>query len=156
MNWLLRNGMRLLLALSAWLARDPRRRALSQAWSDGLARRAIARGGIGPAATAAALGEMWQRAFLSRKHVPVTRISDDTAFAEIRTPCPLRGSGDTQACWRMMAFDRRVAEAAGGEFIVLRSQAEPGVSVCEVALRLRGAQGEPLLAAHQRAPGGRA
>jgi hypothetical protein len=54
----------------------------------------------------------------------------------------------------MMAIDRQVAAAAGGRFVVLRSQAEPGVSVCEVALQTPAAR-MPLIAAHERAPGGR-
>ncbi len=152
---LIRSATRALLGVSAWLAREPSRRAWSERWSQRLARAAIRRGRITPADDAATLGAAWQRAFLSPKQVPLVRVEADTAYAEIRTPCPLRGTGDTHACHRMMAFDRHVAAAAGGRFIVLRSQAEPGVTVCEVALQMPASRAV-LVAAHERAPGGRA
>jgi hypothetical protein len=50
----------------------------------------------------------------------------------------------------MMEFDRAVARHAGGQFVVLRSQAEPGRTHCEVALRGAGAPLSDLVAAHQR------
>jgi hypothetical protein len=152
---LIRSTTRALLHVSAWLARDPARQAWSARWSRALATAAVRRARIDPAADAAALAAAWQRAFFSPRQVPVLRVGTDTAYAEIRTPCPLRGSGDTHACHRMMAFDRQVAAAAGGRFVVLRSQAEPGVQVCEVALQLPLAR-TALVAAHERAPGGRA
>lgn len=147
--------MRALLQVSAWLAREPRRQAWSDGWSRALATAAVRRARIAPASDAAALAVAWQRAFFSPKQVPVLRIDTDTAHAEIRTPCPLRASGDTHACHRMMAFDRHVAAAAGGRFVVLRSQAEPGVQVCEVALQMPAARIR-LVAAHERASGGQA
>jgi hypothetical protein len=150
---LIRSTTRALLGVSAWLAREPARQAWSERWSRRLARAAIRRGGITTTTDAAALGAAWQRAFLSPRQVPLVRIDADTAYAEIRTPCPLRGSGDTHACHRMMAFDRHVAAAAGGRFVVLRSQAEPGVQVCEVALQVPAARTQ-LVAAHERALGG--
>jgi hypothetical protein len=151
---LIRSTTRALLGVSAWLARKPARSAWSERWSQRLARAAIRRGRITRTENAAALGAAWQRALLSPRQVPIVRAESDTAYAEIRTHCPLRGSGDTHACHRMMAFDRQVAAAAGGRFVVLRSQAEPGVSVCEVALQTLAAR-TPLVAAHERAPGGR-
>lgn len=153
---LIRTGVQAVLHVSAWLARAPRRRRLAYAWSGWLARRAIARSRIATAADATALGEAWQSAFPARKQIPITHTEGRTVYAQIRTPCPLRGSGDTHACYRMMEFDRRVAAAAGGRFVVLRSQAQPGVTVCEVALQLErgGAVDTALVAAHERAPGG--
>lgn len=150
-----RSATRVLLHVSAWLARDPGRRVWSERWSRWLARAAVRRARTGAAADTATLAAAWQRAFPSPRQVPIVRIDGDTAFAEIRTPGPLRGSGDTHACHRMMAFDRHVAAAAGGRFPVLRSQSEPGVQVCEVALQVAAAR-TPLTAAHERAPGGRA
>jgi hypothetical protein len=52
----------------------------------------------------------------------------------------------------MMEYDRAVARAAGGRFVVLESQAEPGVTACRVALRLAGASLADLIPAHLRAP----
>ena len=99
------------------------------------------------------LGTAWQQGFPSPKQVPIEAITPDTVYARIETPCPLRGSGDTRACWRMMEYDRVVAAAAGGQFIVLQSQAEPSVTCCRVALRHAGAEMSDLVPAHLRAPG---
>lgn len=94
------------------------------------------------------LGMKWQQAFPSTKHVPVTKIDARTVYAEIHTPCPLRGSGDVEACYKMMSFDRTIANAAGGQFIVLQSQAEEGVHKCKVAMRLKGQDVSDLTPAH--------
>ena len=142
--------MRAMLGISAALAR--RSDGWSRAWMRRLARATVRGKRIGPAADLATLGEAWQRGFPSAKQVPITSVNGDTVMAQIRTPCPLRGSGDTTACWRMMEYDREVARAAGGEFVVLRSQAEPGVTVCQVALRRAGANLSDLVPAHVRSP----
>jgi hypothetical protein len=153
---LIRRGVALVLNVSAWLAREPGRERCSLAWSRWLARRMIDRRRIGIARSVHGLGIAWQAGFPSARQVPITRATADTVEAEIRTPCPLRGSGDTHACYRMMAYDRTIAGAAGGQFIVLTSQAEPGVTACRVALRFLGAPRADLIDAHLRAPGGRA
>jgi hypothetical protein len=145
---LIRDGMQAVLRLSAWLAR--RHECASIALMRWLARGTVRRKRIAPAADLAALGAAWQRGFPSARQVPIRAIDARTVHAEIHTPCPLRGSGDTTACWRMMAYDREVARAAGGEFVVLRSQAEPGVSVCQVALRRAGDDLADLTPAHVR------
>lgn len=141
-----------LLAVSAALARPASLRRLSFAWSRGLAGLMTRTKGIVPAADLPALARAWQAGFGSPKQVPVTAITADTVFARIETPCPLRGSGLTGACWRMMEYDRAVARAAGGQFVVLDSQAEPGVTACRVALRLAGVTIDDLIPAHRRAP----
>lgn len=94
------------------------------------------------------LGMKWQQAFPSTKHVPFTKIDVRTVYAEIHTSCPLRGSGDVEACYKMMSFDRTIAKAAGGQFIVLQSQAEEGVHKCKVAMRLKGEDVSDLTPAH--------
>ena len=82
-----------------------------------------------------ALAEEWQRLMPSRKLVPITRVEGDTAYGEIRVECPLRGTGDVEACHRLMEYDRSLMRAHGAHFVVLQSQAEPGVSVCQIAIR---------------------
>jgi len=74
-----------------------------------------------------------------------------TAYGEIHTPCPLRGTGDLEACHRMMSYDRAFVGRAGGRFVVLSSQAEPGVRVCRVAMRNEHLPYEDLVHAHKRA-----
>ena len=141
-----------MLALSAMLARRPGWQAGSFAWSHWLARQVIRRKRIRSATSLAGLGEAWQRGFPSSRQVPIEAITGNTVYARIETPCPLRGSGDTAACWRMMEYDRAVAAAAGGQFIVLQSQAEPDVITCRVALRLRGSALDDLVPSHIRTP----
>lgn len=151
---LIRHGMAALLTLSAGLARRPALWPLSRAWSRWLARGTIRRKKICQTSRQISdLGAAWQRSFPSPKQVPIEAVTADTVLARIETPCPLRGSGETAACWRMMEYDRAVVAAAGGQFVVLQSQAEPGVTVCRVALRWAGAETADLVPAHLRAPG---
>ncbi|MEK9968930.1 MAG: hypothetical protein VW600_07325 [Ferrovibrio sp.] len=145
--------MAALLAVSAALARRPALWPLSRAWSHWLAGSTIRRKGIDlTTGQLSDLGAAWQRGFPSAKQVPIETITADTVYARIETPCPLRGSGQTTACWRMMEYDRVVAAAAGGQFMVLQSQAEPGVTQCRVALRRSDAAMDDLVPAHVRAP----
>lgn len=78
--------------------------------------------------------EEWQRMFPSKKLVPITKIEEDSVYAEIRSECPYRGSGNVEGCHRMMEYDRRMMEKIGAQFIVVKSQAEPGVSHCQIAI----------------------
>ncbi|WP_300304650.1 hypothetical protein [Ferrovibrio sp.] len=144
--------MATMLRLSAMLARHRSLQGLSFSWSRGLARLTIRRKNIGKAANLDGLGWTWQAGFPSARQVPVETVTADTVYARIETPCPLRGSGATAACWRMMEYDRAIARAAGGQFVVLQSQAEPGVTACRVALRWAEAPADDLIPAHQRAP----
>ena len=95
----------------------------------------------------------WQRMMPSRGMVPIVEESAETVVAEIHALCPYRGSGNVHGCHRMMEYDRKMLETIGGELVVLRSQAEPGVSVCQVALRRKGADWSDLVPAHVRAGG---
>lgn len=78
--------------------------------------------------------EEWQRMFPSKKMVPIVTIEEQTVFAEIHSECPYRGSGNVEGCYRMMEYDRKMMEKIGARFIVVKSQAEPGVMHCEVAI----------------------
>ncbi len=152
-KFLIRRGMAALLAVSAGLARHPLLWPVSRAWSRWLARNAIRRNKICQTSRQISdLGTAWQSSFPSPKQVPIEAVTAETVFARIETPCPLRGSGRTAACWRMMEYDRAVAAAAGGQFVVLQSQAEPGVTRCHVALRMADAEMSDLIPAHLRAP----
>ena len=147
----IRQFMASMLAVSALLARWAVFQPVSFGWSRLLARLATGRKNIRPAADLPALGRAWQQGFPSARQVPIETVTADTVYARIETPCPLRGSGRISACWRMMEYDRAVARAAGGQFIVLQSQAEPGVTVCRVALRRAGTMTDDLMPAHIRA-----
>ena len=96
-----------------------------------------------------AIGDEWQRMFPNKKMVPIKGVDGATVHAEIRANCPLRGTGDTAACYRMMEYDRRLLERIGGQLVVLRSQAEPGRTHCEVAIRTAHAPVSDLVPAHR-------
>jgi hypothetical protein len=141
-RWLLRRGTALVLHSLAALARvDGKGRARGQqliaAFGHAMAN---VRGIKGGPRTPAELGGIWQTAFAAKKHVPILRVDDTTAYGEILTPCPLRGSGDLTACHRMMGYDRAFLARADAHLVVLRSQVEPGVTTCLVAIRV-GAHG---------------
>lgn len=149
--------VRMVLVIGSALARRPVLGRLTPMCMRILARMRTKRPhGPHPAPDPRLLGETWQNAFPGKRHVPIISVDAETAYARITTRCPLRGSGDLRACWRMMAFDREVAKRAGGHFYVLRSQAEPGVVQCEVAISRRhgihqdkGAEAAGLEALHE-------
>jgi hypothetical protein len=149
-KFLIKHGMQGVLKLLAFVARRPGFSAATGRLVNGMARATIRGKGLRRATTLEELGDQWQRGFPARKQVPITAISGTTVLAEIHTPCPLRGSGDLQACHRMMGYDRAVARHAGGQFLVLRSQAEAGRTHCQVALRWADADVSDLVQAHQR------
>lgn len=149
-KWLIRSSTQAVLQLLAYFARRPKFAVASNYLARCLAHLAIRAKSIGRARNLAELGSLWQSAFASRKQVPIERIVGNTVFAQIHTPCPLRGSGDVHACHRMMAFDREVVGHAGGQFVVIESQATPGVRFCRVAMRLQGELLVGLVAAHEQ------
>ncbi|HEY2386434.1 MAG TPA: hypothetical protein VGK30_05700 [Candidatus Binatia bacterium] len=141
-----------LLPLSAWSTRDRVRSALvgrplmrtfgaATLWLRGGRRKD----------SLEAIAREWQRMFPDSHAHPLTRVDDDTIQGEIRVHCPYRGTGNVEGCYRMMEYDRRMMERIGGEFVVLRSQAEPGVTSCQVAIRRAGSPTGDLVPAHVRA-----
>lgn len=151
----IRSGMQFALWLAASIARRPALAGVTDRVMRKLAISTVRRRRIRTADDLVALGLAWQKGFPSARQVPIASITADTVYAEILTPCPLRGSGDMDACHRMMAYDREVVAAAGGAFIVLQSQAEPGVTRCRVAMRFQGSDLADLIPAHLRAPAAR-
>lgn len=133
-KFLIRNTVATILRISATLARNRYVGRVVPALMRRLAQMKTRRSKPKLSASLNELGASWQRGFPSAKQVPIVNVTTQAAFGEIRTPCPLRGSGDTLACWRMMAYDREVVHAAGGHFYVLHSQAEPGRTFCEIAV----------------------
>ncbi len=148
-NQLIKRSVQSVLRVSAWMARQERLNALTETCMNLLARATIRTKRIRHADSLEGLGRQWQRGFPSAKQVPIKEVTADTVFAEIHTPCPLRGTGDVRACHRMMQFDREVVRRAGGQFIVLSSQATPGNAFCRVAMRPLGADVSDLVPAHE-------
>ena len=97
-----------------------------------------------------AVGSEWQRMFPSSDDVPITKVTDDTVYAEIHIQCGHRGTGNVRGCHRMMEYDRKMLERIGGQLVILRSQAEPGVAICKLAIRKADASTDDLTHAHER------
>ena len=150
-NTFLRNGTRWVLTAVAALARPEPLKSASDAVLRSLAAAAAKTWGIRKAESVEDLGRQWQRGFPSAKQLPIVKVTGDTVYAEIHTPCPLRGTGEVMTCHRMMEYDRALLRHAGGQFKVLGCQAEPGRTHCSVAMRLDGADMSDLVEPHERA-----
>lgn len=122
------------LRVLAHLARSPLR-ALTAPLVAGIARVVRAyRGARAVPLAGAELGRAWQRLMPDPSAMPITHVEGATAYGEIHIQCPLRGSGDLDACHRLMGYDRALLRPHGARFVVLASQAEPGVQRCRVAM----------------------
>lgn len=145
--------MEAILHVLSFFARRPSMNTVSNFFTANLARLTIRQKDIREATSLQELGATWQQSFAAKKLIPVTGTDDNTVYAEIRINCPLKGSGDTMACYRMMNFDRKILEEAGGQFIVLESQAVPGVQHCKVAMRFKDQPVDDLVPAHLKPSG---
>jgi hypothetical protein len=94
------------------------------------------------------IAEEWQRMFPSKEMVPIVKVEGDTVFAEVKYHCPYRGTGNVEGCYRMMEYDRKMLETIGAELVVLRSQAEPGVERCRLAITRELQDRKDLIPAH--------
>ncbi len=104
-----------------------------------------------PKTTVADISEEWRRMFGLNRFWKIAAIENDTAYAEIHFACSLEGSGDVQACHRLMEYDRALLNKIGGQLIVLESRADPRVKgCCKVAIRTRGDSRTDLVHAHQK------
>lgn len=107
--------------------------------------------GVRPQTDAAALAEEWNRLMPSPKaRFPIVHTEGQTAFVEIHIECPLRGSGNAEACWRSMEFDRALMKRVRGRLVVLESQSVTGGDCCRLAIRPEGANMQDLTVAHPR------
>ena len=139
-----------LVPLSVWLSSRPRLEALTRHVMRAFGSFTLGLTWAKPQADLEGVAKEWQRMFSSAADVPITRISEDTAYAEIHIRCPHRGTGNVEGCYRMMEYDRKMLERIGGQLVILRSQAEPGVEICQLALRKVGVATADLTPAHQR------
>ncbi len=127
-----------LIHVTHWLTETPRRNILGKPLVRGLGSLTTTVKKAERKSSPQEAAEEWQRMFPSRKMVPITEITDDVVYAEIHSECPYRGSGNVAGCQRMMEYDRKLMEEIGAEFVVVRSQAEPGVTHCQVAIGKHG------------------
>ena len=123
-----------LMGLTHWLTETKLRNIIGKPLMRGLGNLTVVVKKAGKKDSAIESAEEWQRMFPSKKMVPITKIDGDTVHAEIRSECPYRGSGNVEGCYRMMEYDRRMMEKIGSTFIVIQSQAEAGVTHCQIAI----------------------
>ena len=88
-------------------------------------------------ASLAELGQTWKAMMPpnDQKLFRISEVTEEAAFAEIHLHCPLRGTGDGQACHALMNYDRSLMKAVGGQLEVLESQATSGKTYCRLAIR---------------------
>ncbi|MEM6348602.1 MAG: hypothetical protein AAF927_32260 [Bacteroidota bacterium] len=100
----------------------------------------------------AALAEAWQKMMPpdGQEFFKLAGADEDTAYTEIHLHCPLRGTGDVKACYKLMNYDRNLMRAIGGELIVLESQSNSGKKFCRLAIRRSGRDNSDLIPAHEK------
>ena len=139
-----------LVPISVWASRKPERAPLARSLMRIFGSITMLLMRARPQTDLEHVGLEWQRMFPSSKDVPITGLDNDTVSAEIHINCPHRGTGNVEGCYRMMEYDRKMLEKIGGQLVVLRSQAEPGVKVCQLAIRKKGVSMADLIPAHAR------
>lgn len=65
----------------------------------------------------------------------ISSTDKETAFAEFHLHCPLPKTGNVQACYHLMNYDRTLMNKVGGNLIVLQSQSNSGKPYCKLAIR---------------------
>ena len=87
-------------------------------------------------ASLAELGQTW-KAMMPPNDQELFRITGNRRGGLCRNHlnCPLRGTGNGQACHALMNYDRSLLKAVGGQLEVLESQATSGKAFCRLAIR---------------------
>ena len=133
------------LALLAAIARHRFLGRLAEPLTRALAWLNVRVNGHRPKEALTALGQTWVAMMPpnDQELFRITEVTDEAVFAEIHLNCPLRGSGDGQACHALMNYDRSLMKAVGGQLEVLESQATSGKTFCRLAIRrVNGSQQE--------------
>ncbi len=155
MNAILKGTFTLGLNLNAWLTRDDRLRFLEERLTTPffvrLTKAIRGRPAQHVARTPEDFGREWERLLGNRRYARVVEVDHvtQTVHGEITGGCPLRGTGDVDACHRLMAYDRGLMEPLGARLVVLASQAEPGRTSCRIAIRATDLDHEDLIPAHR-------
>ncbi len=105
-----------------------------------------------PAGDVAALAKTWMELMPpdGQENFQIEEVTADTVYTQIHLHCPLRGSGDAQACHKLMNYDRKLMEQVGGQLIVLESQSNSGKPYCRLAIRKAGVAVDDLIPAHKK------
>lgn len=75
-----------------------------------------------------------------RSKFPIIEIKDGIAIGEIHVHCPLRGTGNSLACFNLMEFDRTIVAGLGGDLTVTNTQSTSGLGYCTVAIKAKDAE----------------
>jgi len=107
-----------------------------------------------PATNVEALAHAWQQMMPSdaQDKFTIDGITTNTAQVKIDIQCPLRGTGNAEACYKLMNYDRTLMRKVGGELIVKESQSNSGEDHCILAIRKRGADTSDITPAHLKSP----
>jgi hypothetical protein len=97
------------------------------------------------------LAQRWQAMMPpdGQENFRIRQADDKTALVEIHLHCPLRGSGNPDACYRLMNYDRQLIKNVGGQLVVLESQSNSGKHFCQLAIRKSGEDISDLKPAHE-------
>lgn len=85
-----------------------------------------------------------------QEYFKISTITKDTAYVEIHLECPLRRSGNVNACHSFMNYDRELMKNIGGNLIILESQSNSGKPYCTLAIRKLNDEVSDLIPAHLR------
>ena len=98
------------------------------------------------------LATSWQQMMPpdGQDYFKVAEVTADTAYVEIHLHCPLRGTGNVEACYKLMNYDRSLMKAVGGHLVVLESQSNSGQHHCRLAIRRTDQDISDLVPAHQK------
>jgi hypothetical protein len=147
---IIKNTVSAILKLQAFMFRTSFLNGLGYKLNSFIAKKTIKIKKIQEAKTLEELGENWQKGFPSKKQVPITAKDEKTIYGEIHTLCPLKGTGNVNACYKMMSYDRAIVEKSGGQFLVIQSQAEKYIEKCKIAIRFKGESIDDLQQAHKK------
>ncbi|MEM9052967.1 MAG: hypothetical protein AAGC47_13015 [Bacteroidota bacterium] len=98
------------------------------------------------------LAESWKKVMPpdGQEYFKISRVTDDTAYAEIHLHCPLRGTGKVDTCHAFMNYDRALMKNIGGSLTVLESQSNSGKPYCKLAIRKLEDSTDDLIPAHMK------
>ncbi len=80
----------------------------------------------------------------------IEKFEDKTGYGLVHADCSLVGTGNVDACYKMMNYDREMIKMLGGTLTVIESRANPEVNhCCKVAIRASSDRRADLIPAHQ-------